>query len=176
MQHWSNMVLSNFDKDLNRPKKQTQVSGYDDKDCKTCECCAVSLLIVRQLSLSELWKVHEREVSMYFFGQVITLIKYLKGHKSLGSIWSVVKTLTVSLVSGTKGWTLDKVTYWAVLESQKNSLHHTSMIFYLDKFSIPIWDHQNNNFGDFHESDKPTYTSVICLKKRKNIFHFPNSM
>ena len=46
----------------------------------------------------------------------ITLIKCLKGHKSLGSLCSVVKTLIVSLVRPTKQGT-DKVTYWAIVDS-----------------------------------------------------------
>ena len=47
---------------------------------------------------------------------LITLIKCLKGHKSLGSLCSVVKTLIVSGARPSKG-PRDKVTYWAVLDS-----------------------------------------------------------
>ena len=47
---------------------------------------------------------------------LITLIKCLKGHKSLGSLCSVLKTLIVSGAQGTDQGT-DKVTYWAVLDS-----------------------------------------------------------
>ena len=50
-------------------------------------------------------------------GQVcflITLIKCLKGHKSLGSLCNVKSKSTVTLVSDSVS---DKVTYWAVVDS-----------------------------------------------------------
>jgi len=47
---------------------------------------------------------------------LISLIKCLKGHKSLESLCSVVKTLIVSLVRPSKQGT-DNESYWAVLDS-----------------------------------------------------------
>ena len=63
-------------------------------------------------NLPKIWKSFK---NLKIF-QKICLIKCLKGHKSLGSLCSVVKTLIVSLVRQ-RDRPRDKVTYWAVVDS-----------------------------------------------------------
>ena len=64
------------------------------------------LLLQGEVHLNTIWGcVHSLRVSFC----LITLIKCLKGHKSLGSLCSVLKTLIVSLVGPTKGRTMSPI-------------------------------------------------------------------
>jgi len=78
-----------------------QIQVLNCKNCNQCLKCHKSPKLSLQLSF---WV---RSCLL------ITLIKCLKGHKSLGSLGSVVKVFIVSWVQPTNGQT-DKVTYWAV--------------------------------------------------------------
>ena len=56
---------------------------------------------------------------------LITLIKCLKGHKSLGSLCSVVKTLIVSGAGPTKGQTMSPIELFWTAKKQTNATNVT---------------------------------------------------